>query len=223
MKLLVIEDDKVTAFTIRDGLSKHFLVDIALSAKESEKKMQNEIYDVIVIDMILSDANGIDICRKIRKEGLSTPILMLTGQSEIRRKVQALDSGADDYLIKPFAMEELIARINALSRRSLSTLPSNILSVGDLTLDLSTKVVKRNNKVIPIRKKELYILEYLMRNKGQVVTREMILDHVWDSDVEAATNFIDVHIRNLREKIDKPFHKKLIKTAHGFGYKLATR
>ena len=150
------------------------------------------------------------------------PILMLTGQSETEKKVLALDAGADDYLVKPFRFEELLARIRALLRRNTVTLTSNILSIDNLTLDPAKKTVKRNEDNITLRRKEFSLLEYLMRNNGRVITREMILDHIWESTNDSVTNVVDVHIKYLRDKVDKPYKKKLIKTVHGVGYKIET-
>jgi DNA-binding response OmpR family regulator len=148
------------------------------------------------------------------------PILMLTGQAETEKKVLALDAGADDYLVKPFKIEELLARIRALLRRHPTALTSNTLSIDSLILDPSRKIVKRNEDNIVLRRKEFDLLEYLMRNNGRVITREMIVDNIWDSNHESVTNVVDVHIKYLRDKIDKPYKKKLIKTVHGVGYKI---
>lgn len=220
MRILLIEDDNQIAESIKDRLVAHFTVEIALSGEQAEYKLQINSYDLVILDWFLPDTNGLEICQKIRKSGLTMPILMLTGNSEVEKKVMALDAGADDYLTKPFRFEELLARIRALLRRQPQNLLATTLSVDDLTFDLSKRVVKRNGNTIPLRRKELYLLEYLMRNNGQVLTREMILDHIWDSNNESLTNIVDVHIKYLRDKIDKPFKKKLIKTVHGLGYKL---
>ena len=159
-------------------------------------------------------------CKKIRKSGHSMPILMVTGQSEIEKKVMALDAGADDFLIKPFQFAELTARVRALLRRRKTDLIPMTLIVEDLIFDVSKRVVKRNGNIINLRRKELHLLEYLMQNNGQVLTREMILDHIRDSTNDSITNIVDVHIKYLRDKIDKPFGKKLIKTIYGMGYKI---
>jgi two-component system OmpR family response regulator len=168
---------------------------------------------------MLPDFDGIQICREIRQAKVKTPILMLTGKSSVTAKVEALDVGADDYLTKPFNLKELSARIRALTRRNVNSLPTNTISVGDLTLDTTSKIVKYKDKKITLRRKEFRLLEFLMRNQGKVVTREMILEHVWDSNTDTITNTIDVHIKYLRDDVDKPFGTNMIKTIHGLGYK----
>jgi two-component system, OmpR family, copper resistance phosphate regulon response regulator CusR len=220
MRVLIVEDDKITAQTLRDELADRFVVELSYTGIEGEFKAQVNRYDLIILDYTLPDINGIDICRKLRDAEITSPVLMLTGNYEIANKVDALNSGVDDYLTKPFNIEELYARINALLRRSNQTFKSEFLTLADLKLDLSRRLVIREGKIIRLRRKEIYLLEYLMRNAGRVVTRAMILDHVWDSATEYDTNFIDVHITNLRNQIDKPFHKKLIVTVHGIGYKM---
>lgn len=220
VKILVIEDDRQTAETIRDVMKDYYAVDIAYSGEDGEYQASVNEYDVIVLDVMLPDMDGVEVCKKIRENEINTPIIMLTGKTEIKDKVTALDSGADDYLTKPFKFAELLARIRALMRRTPNTLDSNTLSVGKLSLDIGANVVRRNNKNIPLRRKEFGLLEYLMRNKGRVLTRGMILEHVWDSDTDPITNTVDVHINYLRDKVDKPFPTQLIKTIHGLGYKI---
>lgn len=220
MRILLIEDDPQTAQTVKEELEKQFIVEVANSGVDGEYQAHVNKYDLIILDYMLPDINGIDVCKSIRSSGNHAAILMLTGEAEVSNKVQALESGADDYLTKPFSFDELRARIKALLRRQSGTFSSNILQLADLSFDIDKKIVKRNGIPIELRRKELYLLEYLMRNCGRVVTREMILDHAWDSASEPMTNTVDVHINYLREKIDKPFAKKLIKTAHGLGYKM---
>ncbi len=220
MKILVIEDDKQTAETIRDEMKDYYAVDVAYTGEDGEYQAGVNDYDTILIDWILPDIDGTTVCREIRKAGIKAPILMLTGQTETKDKVFALDAGADDYLTKPFSFAELLARVRALMRRNPDTIPSNILAVGDLTLNVTSNTVKYKETTIPLRKKEFGLLECLMRNKGRVLTRSMILEHVWDSDTDPITNTIDVHINSLREKIDRPFGTFLIKTVHGLGYKV---
>jgi len=216
MKILVIEDDKQTAETIRDVMKDYYAVDVAGNGEDGEYKASINDYDAIVLDIVLPDLSGIEVCKKIRENGIKTPILMLTGRLETKDKVTSLDAGADDYLTKPFKFAELLARLRALMRRNPDTLPSNILQVDNLTLDTTTNKVKINSDEIELRRKEFGLLEYLMRNRGRVVTRSMVLEHVWDSDTDPATNTVDVHINSLRGKIGKP----LIKTVHGLGYKI---
>jgi DNA-binding response OmpR family regulator len=220
MKVLFIEDDKELAETLKEELENYFIVDLAFSGEEGEYASFVNSYDVIIIDYNLPGINGIDVCRKIRESRILTPILMLTGEVEVTKKIEALNSGVDDYLTKPFVFGELLARIKALLRRPPQTMHSNIISVGDLVIDIDNQQVTRKGKSITLRKKEFHLLEYLARNVGRVITREMILDHVWDSMEEPVTNTIDVHIKYLRDHIDKEFDKKLIKTVHGMGYKL---
>ncbi len=220
MKILIIEDDRQTAETIRDVLKDYYAVDVSYSGKDGEYQASVNEYDAIILDVVLPDMDGVEVCKKIRENEIKTPILMLTGKTETKDKVTALDSGADDYLTKPFKFAELLARIRALMRRAPSTLDSNTLSVGNLSLDIGTNKVKRNDKTIPLRRKEFGLLEYLMRNRGRVLTRSMILEHVWDSDTDPITNTVDVHINYLRDKIDRPFPTQLIKTVHGLGYKI---
>lgn len=220
MKILIIEDDRQTAETIRDVMKDYYAVDVAYTGEDGEYQASVNEYDVIVLDVVLPDIDGVEVCKKIRENEIKTPILMLTGKTETKDKVAALDSGADDYLTKPFKFAELLARIRALMRRAPSTLDSNVLSVGNLNLDIGTNTVKRNDKTIPLRRKEFGLLEYLMRNRGRVLTRSMILEHVWDSDTDPITNTVDVHINYLRDKIDRPFPTQLIKTVHGLGYKI---
>jgi len=220
MRILLIEDEKETAAAIKKGLSNHFIVEVAATGEKGEYCAQVNTYDLLIIDWLLPDINGITICEYLRKAEIKTPILMLTANHEIEKKVMALDAGADDYLTKPFHLDELLARIQALLRRQTTENSSNLLTVDDLTLDLSRRVVTREGKIILLRRKELYLLEYLMRNYSRVVTRDMILDHIWDSTTDSLTNIVDVHIKYLRDKIDKPFKKKFIKTIHGLGYKM---
>lgn len=220
MKILLIEDNKSVAESVRSLLKMNYTVDLAFTGETGKEEALTNIYDLIICDLLLSDISGIEVCRFLRKNGLRTPILMLTGQTETARKVSALDAGADDYLTKPFSSEELQARIRALLRRGPETLASNVLTIADLSFDLNKGVVTRSGQIIKLRRKELNLLEYLLRNKGRVISRNMILDYLWDNDDISGTNTIDVHIKHLRDQIDKPFEKKLIKTIHGIGYRL---
>ena len=220
MRLLLIEDNKETALTIKDELSVEYVIDVSFQGKEGEELALTNDYDLIMLDINLPDKNGIDICKALRKARVKTPILMLTGELQTDKKVSALDTGADDYITKPFAFAELKARIRALLRRQYTHITDNVLSVGDLTLDVSKNLVKRGDTLIHLRRKEINLLEYLIRNSTRVVTRDMILDHVWDSASESMHNIVDVHIKFLRDKIDRKFPKKLIKTVYGLGYKI---
>ena len=221
MKILLIEDDKNTAEAVKTGLkSYYYTVDSVFTGVEGEINVEVNDYDLIIIDIMLPDINGIEVCKRIRASGVKTPILMLTARLGVEDKVAVLDSGADDYLTKPFNLTELLARVRALMRRDVNSLKNNKLKVGDLILDTTTYMVKRVNTTINLRKKELEILEYLLRNKGKVVSRSMIFEHVWDENANPLTNVVDVHIRYLREKIELPFGEQLIKTIHGIGYKI---
>lgn len=220
MKILLIEDNKETAATIRNGLKEHYAIDVAYTGEDGEYQAQVNDYDLIILDLMLPDIDGVTVCKRIREGGIKTPILILTGKSQVEDKVEALDSGADDYLIKPFSFSELLARVRALLRRSPDALVTNKLFIGSLTLDVAAKTVKCKGKEIPLRRKCFRLLEYLMRNKGIVVTRSMILEHVWESSVNPMTNTVDVHIKSLRNKISKYCKAPLIKTVHGLGYKI---
>jgi len=220
MKLLFIEDNKELVATIKDALKEEYTLESASSAKDAEYLIQVYEYDLIILDIGLPDMDGITLCQRIRTYRVNTPILMLTGEHEIATKVLALDSGADDYLIKPFDFPELKARIRALLRRQSHTVHSSILTVGDLQLDLTHRTVKRGKDSIALHRKEFQILEYFMRNRGKIITRSMILERVWDSGFESLTNVVDVHIKYLRDQIDKNYSKKLLKTIYGLGYKL---
>ncbi len=220
MKILLIEDNKETAFTIKHVLKDYYLVELAFTGTEGEYLAQTNIYDCIIIDYILPDIDGIEVCRKIRANNPDIPLLILTSNLEIRNKVKALNSGADDYVTKPFDIEELRARIEALNRRFSKSLSETVLTVGDLSLDLSKRKASRKGLTVVLKRKEMDLLEYLMRNAGRVVTRSMILDHIWDSANDSVTNIVDVHIKYLRDHIDRHFEKKLIKTIHGYGYKI---
>ncbi|MBU1964050.1 response regulator transcription factor [Patescibacteria group bacterium] len=220
MRTLVIEDEKEIGKFIKKGLeNQHYSVDLVTTAKEGIKLGTTHDYDIIVIDINLPDGSGIDICKAIRDAKKTASIIMLTVRIETDTKVSAFDAGADDYLTKPFSMEELHARIRAMLRRE-KQIKSDKLVVGKLELDTKKHTVAREGKKIELRKKEFELLEYLMRNEGVVLTRAMILEHVWDLTTDPFTNTVDVHMRHLRKKVDEKFKKKLIKTVHGSGYKI---
>jgi two-component system OmpR family response regulator len=220
MKLLIVEDDHQMAYTLRDMLRHEYVVDLAFTGEEGLIKAEENEYDLFIIDYVLPGIDGVEVVRTLRKNGISSLILFLTGRVAADDKVLAFDTGADDYVTKPYSAPELRARIRALLRRYPQRISTNILQVGDLTIDLSAKSVRRNKKTITLRRKEFDLLEYFVRNAGKIITRSMILDHVWDSSYESFTNTIDVHINYLRQQVDKPFKKKLIKTVHGVGYRL---
>lgn len=220
MKLLLIEDDRELALTLKSELKNYYVVEIASTGEKGEYLAQVNEYDAIIIDYILPGMDGVEVCQKIRAGGIQTPIIILTGNAEMNNKLAAFKSGADDYVTKPFNIEELHLRIEALLRRAYQSPQANTLSVGELTLDLAKRSVSRGGIPLQLQRKELDLLEYLMRHAGKVVTRSMIMDHVWDSAREAMTNVVDVHIKYLRDRVDRNFKNKLIKTVHGYGYKI---
>ncbi|MBU6389415.1 response regulator transcription factor [Patescibacteria group bacterium] len=220
MRLLIIEDDKDLAKSLKQTLSSAYLVDLAFTGKSGSYQSLVNKYDLIILDLVLPDQDGLEVCRQIRERGGKTPILVLTGQCELSNKVDTLDSGADDYLTKPFHLSELQARIRALLRRSPATLAPSVLKVKDLVINTVSREAQRGAQVLRLRRKEFDLLEYLMKNRGRVVTREMIMEHVWDSHSELVTNSIDVHIKHLRDQVDRSFPQRLIQTIHGIGYKI---
>jgi two-component system, OmpR family, copper resistance phosphate regulon response regulator CusR len=220
MRILLIEDDRSTAKTIQDGLRTSYTIEIAHTGAGGEALLRTNEYDLAIIDINLPDKNGIEICKTARNDGFMQPILMLTGEFAVKKKVLALDSGADDYVTKPFEFDELRARIRALLRKNTGTSKTNTLKIDGLVFNLDTRSVLRNGKRIHVTRKEAALLEYMMRNKGRVVTREMILNHIWRSTDELSFNTIDVHIKYLRDKVDKNFDKHLIASVYGVGYKM---
>ena len=221
-KLLVIEDNKPLAKSLRGWLSRQYDITVAFSGHAGISHLAKESFEVIILDLGLPDLPGQEVCPQIRASGIKTPILVLTGSDDVNAKVAMLDIGADDYLLKPFYIGELQARLRALRRRSAvaKARPSDILTVADLRLDAARRTVERQGKVINLRRKEFDILEYLMRNRGKIVTRSMIMDNVWSADTESWNNTVDVHIKYLRDKVDRPFGQKLIRTAYGLGYSI---
>jgi len=223
MRVLVVEDEDRIAEFVRNGLSEHgYAVDVARDGGEALDWADIADFDVIVLDVMLPVRDGVDVCKTLRARGLRTPILMLTARDAVEDRVLGLDSGADDYLVKPFAFAELVARLRALTRREPQG-RSPVLRLGDLVLDSTTREVTRGGRLVDVTTKEYTLLEYLMRNPNQVLTRTMIAEHVWNYDFDNVTNVIDVHIRNLRRKIDDPFPAKLIHTARGAGYRISSR
>ena len=219
MKVLLVEDNTDAANALRTGLSAVSAVDIAPTGTECLAKAQSDTYDLVLLDLGLPDMTGFDVCKKLRAEKYTGPILVVSGQGEIDDKIAALDIGADDYITKPYNLNELQARMRALMRRA--TGPTK-LKVADIELDVTTHIVTRGGNLIKLRRKELELLEYFMRNAGHTVTREMIIQNVWGTDDGIWTNVVDVHIKNLRDKIDRPFNHPLLKTVYGVGYKLET-
>lgn len=222
MRLLVIEDEHRIANTIKKGLEQErYAVDVAYTGTDGYDLASTEEYDVIILDLMLPGMDGIELCRTLRKENNHTPILMLTAKSQIEDKVTGLDEGADDYLTKPFAFEELLARIRALTRRPQKSLDP-VLTVDTLILNTKNFTVHRSTQPVSLSGKEFALLEYLMRNAGTIVTKDQIISHVWDYDADILPNTVEVYIKNVRNKVDKPFPtmKPLITTVRGFGYRI---
>ena len=222
MRILIVEDEHRIAQTIKKGLEQEmFVADIAYTGTDGYDMASVEDYDLIILDIMLPGMDGLEVCEKLRKEKIHTPILILTAKSQIQDKVAGLDLGADDYVTKPFSFEELLARIRALTRRPQKALGTK-LAVHDLCLDPQTYEVSREAKKIFLSNKEFTLLEYLMRNAGTILTKDQIISHVWNYDADILPNTVEVYIRNLRKKIDLPFKNKkpLINTARGFGYKI---
>jgi len=222
MRILVVEDEHKIANSIKKGLEQEvYAVDVSYDGLEGFDLATSEEYDVIILDLMLPGMDGIEICKKLREEKNHTPILILTAKGQLQDKVSGLNSGADDYLVKPFAFEELLARIRALSRRPVKGLSAKI-KVGNLELDSINFDVKRNGKNIELSKKEFSLLEYLMRNSGKIINKDAIIAHVWNYDADILPNTVEVYIGYLRKKIDNDFsnEKPLLKTVRGFGYKI---
>jgi DNA-binding response OmpR family regulator len=222
MKVLIVEDGHKIANSIKKGLEQEsYAVDVAYDGTEGYDLASTSEYDVIVLDLMLPEIDGLEICRRLREENNHTPILILTARGELEDKVRGLNLGADDYLVKPFAFSELEARIRALSRRPPDSLGS-VLRVSDLELNNISYEVKRNRRVISLSKKEFSLLEYLMRHKNKIVTKDQIINNVWNYDSEILPNTVEVYVGYLRNKIDRQFpdRKPLIHTVRGFGYRL---
>jgi two-component system, OmpR family, response regulator len=222
MRILVVEDEHRIAAAIKKGLEQErHVVDVAYTGTEGYDLAVTEDYDVIVLDLMLPEMDGREICRKLRSGKNQTPILILTAKNEVSDKVTGLNDGADDYLTKPFAFEEFLARLAAITRRPKVAVIEQ-LRVGSLLLNTTTFEVSRSEKVIRLSSKEFALLEYLMRHNNVILTKEQIINHLWDYEADILPNTIEVYIRNLRKKIDIPFpaDKPLIQTVRGFGYKI---
>ena len=222
MHILVVEDEKRLAFLLRRVLlEERHTVDLAHDGHTGLDLAESGTYDVVILDVMLPGIDGIEICRQMRADGVMSPVLMLTARGAVEDRVAGLNVGADDYLTKPFAMEELLARVNALLRRRDRTFEATPqLTVGDLTLDLVRHEARRAGRVIELTAKEFALLEYLMRHPGQALTRTQIIDAVWRYDLDALSNVVDIYIHYLRDKIDSGFSRPLIKTVRGVGYKI---
>jgi len=222
MRILIVEDEPKIGNALRRGLQQeYFVVELCDDGEQGLAAALADEYDVIILDRMLPSMDGIEICQKIRESGNKTPILMLTAKSQIRDRVEGLNAGADDYLIKPFSFEELLARLHALLRRP-QTAVDNVLKVGNLTLDTVNYDVRRGKKRIKLTSTEFSLLEYLMRNAGHILSKDKIIGHVWDFDADILPNTVEAYIGSLRRKIDKPFPgQPLIQTMRGFGYMIS--
>lgn len=220
MRVLVVEDERDIADFLRKGLeAEYFSVDIASEGERGSYLARTNDYDLIILDNLLPKKCGPEICSEVRASGRSVPILMLSVQSDVPKKIELLNSGADDYMAKPFSMGEVVARARALIRRPRAV-QNDPLRVGDLELDSKSCRAERGGKRIPLTRREFELLEYLMRNKGRVLTRGMIMEHVWDINADPFSNTIETHILNLRKKVEARGRDKLIHTVSGRGYKI---
>ena len=220
MRILLVEDNQRLSDSLRLSLADDgYAVDVAYDGQEGEELAELSPYDVIILDVMLPLRSGIEVCRSLRNNHIRTPILMLTARDALEDRVLGLDSGADDYLVKPFEMDELLARLRALLRRE-SDDKSGLITIADLTLDPATHFVKRGGSPIELTAREYGLLEYLVRNPNRLITRQMAENHLWSYDAIIASNVVDVYIRRLRRKVDDPFEIKLIETIRGSGYRL---
>lgn len=218
MRILIVEDEKKVAAFIKKGLEEEtYAVDVAYDGEEGLFLASESQFDLIILDLMLPKLDGLEVLSKLREKKVATAILLLTAKDSVADKVTGLNKGADDYLTKPFAFSELLARVRSLLRRG-SADAKTLLQVGDLTLDLVTHKVKRDDVEMELTGKEYSLLEYFMRNEGKVLTRTMIAEHVWDYNFDTFTNVIDVYINHLRKKIDKDYPKKILHTLRGVGY-----
>jgi two-component system copper resistance phosphate regulon response regulator CusR len=221
MKILFVEDDPKISSFVKLGLENNdCIVDVAYDSLMGEKLALKKKFDVIVLDVIMPGINGFELCKKLRDNNIKTPILMLTSLASTEDKLMGFDSGADDYLLKPFEFQELLARLKALTRRGSEGIVNPALKIANLVLEMNSKKVRRNNREIKLTAHEYKILEFLMINKGKVLERIEIAEKIWGFSFNTGTNVIDVHINSLRNKIDKDFSPKLIHTVKGIGYVL---
>ena len=219
MKILLVEDDKTVSHFIEKGLKEtNYIVDVAFDGEEGLHLALSQSYDIIILDIMLPKIDGWDLLKSIREGQVKTPVIFLTAKDTKEDIVKGLELGADDYLVKPFSFVELIARIRAIIRRDRKDAELSQITVGNLTLDLIARTAQRDDKNIELSSKEFLLLEYLMRNVGQILTRTMILESVWGYNYDTESNIIDVHVNHLRKKIDKNFASKLIHTIKGVGY-----
>jgi two-component system OmpR family response regulator len=220
VRILIVEDEVKLAALLRRGLTEEaHAADVAATGEEALWKAQATEYDAIVLDLMLPGIDGLEVCRRLRADGVWSPVLMLTARDALEDRIGGLDAGADDYLTKPFAFAELLARLRALARRGTPERPP-VIKVGDLTLDPATHRVRRGDVEIELSPKEFALLETFMRRPERVLSRFELLEHAWDYDYEHRSNVIDVYVRYLREKIDRPFGRDSLETVRGAGYRL---
>jgi two-component system OmpR family response regulator len=220
MRILVVEDEEKLARSLKRGLEgEGYAVDTAFDGETARRRIvaRDDAYDLVVLDVMLPGIDGFTVCREVRARGVTVPILLLTARDTTGDKVAGLDSGADDYLVKPFAFEELLARMRTLLRRPSRALPAELV-VGELALDPAARKVRLGGVDVDLTTREFALLELLMRHAGQVLSRDTILDHVWDESFDSFSNVVDVHIRNLRRKLDREGQSSLIETVRGIGY-----
>jgi two-component system OmpR family response regulator len=222
MRLLIVEDDPTIADFIATGLTEAgFAVDVAADGERGLELATSTAYDVAIVDVMLPKIDGLTVIDRLRARGVRTPVLILSAQRSVDDRVRGLQAGGDDYLTKPFAFAELLARVQALIRRSSGAVEPTRLTVGDLSLDLLTRRVERAGQALDLRPREFALLEYLMRNPGRVISKTMILSHVWGYNFNPGTNVVDVLVSRLRERIDRDFEPKLLHTVRGAGYRLS--
>ena len=220
MRVLVVEDDPSMGGYLRQGLGEHgYAVDLVPDADQGFRYAATGLYDVLILDRMIPGGDGLDLLRRLRTKGLATPAIFLTARAAVGERIEGLDAGADDYLVKPFSFAELLARIRVVLRRGAEPAP-RVLQVSDLRLDPATRVVERAGRRIDLSAKQFALLDYLIRHAGQVVSRTMILEHVWNFEFEGMTKVVDVHINRLRNKVDREFDRPLIHTLRGVGYVL---
>ena len=224
MRVLIIEDEHKIAHALKKALQQeNYAVDISYDGDDGQAMATTEPYDLAIVDwMIPGEYNGLDIVKSMRKAKIHTPVLLLSAKGTINDRTTGLDAGADDYLVKPFALEELLARVRALLRRPVEV-QQTILTAGDLSLNTVTFAVKRGDKDINLTGKEFALLEYLLRNQGRPHTKETIISHVWDYNADVLPNTVEVYMKYLRQKVDDPFDTKLLHTSRGFGYKIEVK
>ena len=218
MRILLIEHDNELIEMVKPEMDRHFVVDVIHNGYDGTYLSQVNDYAAIVIESSLPDTDGINVCKKARDAGIYSPVVMLSDRNDLDYKINTLESGVDALISKPVNLRELLATLKILIRRSTALSSSTVLAACDLVLDIDKRLVIRKGKLIKLRKKEFSILELLLLRKNKIVLREQILEHIWEEGSAIASNTLDVHIKTLRDKVDKPYKKKLIKTMHGFGY-----